>query len=101
MSYAHVHVFPCRLIGALDCLYTIEIGIFPLPPVNECGFLPLELNELQMFVNTGVDGCPYRVFILHRRCKAVIQNQESHVLGAKKSRSSLVLCQRVDRDEKH
>ena len=56
-------------------------------------------------MNSGVNGSPYQVFILHRRCKAVMlksENQESHVLGAKNSKyslSSLVLCRRVDRDE--
>ena len=77
------------------------LDICPLPSIRECAFLPFELNDL---VNSGVDGSPYQVYLLHRRCNAVMlksQNEEI-VLGAKNSRhsrSSLVLCQRVDDDK--
>ena len=81
------------------------MDISPLPSVNECAFLPLEFDDLQRLVKSGVDGSPYQVYLLHRRCNAVMlksRNQEVHVLGAKNSRhsrSSLVLCQHVDCDD--
>ena len=82
-----------------------NLDVGPLPFVSECAFLPLELNDLQKLVNSGVDGSPYQVYLLHRRCNAVMlksQNHEGHVLGAKNSRHSrscLVLCRHVDRDD--
>ena len=76
-----------------------SVDVVPLPPVSECAFLPHEVDELQAMVNSGIDEK------LHRRCKAVMLktgNHDHHVLGAKNSkhsRSSLVLCERVDRKE--
>ena len=81
------------------------LDITPLPSVRECAFLPFELNDLEKLVNSRVDGSPYQVYLLHRRCNAVMlksPNQEVHVLGAKESRHSrvsLVLCQHVDDDK--
>ena len=77
------------------------MDISPLPSVSECVFLPFELDDLQRLVNSGVDGSPYQVYLLHRRCNAVMLKSRNHVLDAKNlrhSRSSLVLCQH-DRDD--
>ena len=87
--------------SSLNYDLTESVDVVPLPPISECAFLPLELNELQTLVNSRFGGSLFQVCLLHNRRKAVMLkpgNQESHVIGAKNSKhspSSLVLCQRV------